>query len=300
MLKEVLSILNFIYSHPLSKGHKIKAFENFIRWQIGLGVLNKKIIAPWVDEARFIAGKGETGLTGNIYSGLMEYEGMVFLLHAIQPNEIFVDVGANVGAYTILASKVANARSIAFEPIPETFERLLDQIHLNRIEHMVDLKNMGVGDTNKMLCFTANRDTTNRVCIDSSTQNTTNVEVTTLDCALNKDESYFLKIDVEGYEYNVLRGSRDILSSSRVSALIIELNGSGLECGHSNEDIHNMLLEFNFKPISYEPKLRKLFELKSFKKNGGNTIYVKDIDLMQIRCLEAPRRQIHTAAGVYL
>lgn len=41
-------------------------------------MLKKKVIVSWVNDARFIAGKGETGLTGNLYAGFMEYEDMVF------------------------------------------------------------------------------------------------------------------------------------------------------------------------------------------------------------------------------
>ena len=67
-------------------------------------MLNRKIIVPWVGDSRFITGSGETGLTGNIYVGFHEYEEMLFLLHALQPTDTFVDVGANVGEYTILAS----------------------------------------------------------------------------------------------------------------------------------------------------------------------------------------------------
>ena len=62
-------------------------------------------------------GNGDIQFRWNIYRGLFEYEDMLFLLHALRPENIFVDVGANVGAYTILSSKVVNAKSVAFEPM---------------------------------------------------------------------------------------------------------------------------------------------------------------------------------------
>lgn len=222
---------------------------------------------------------------------------MVFLLHALQPAETFVDVGANVGAYTILASKVIKSRSIAFEPLPETADRLRDQIQINRIETVVDIRNMGIGDAKSTLSFTNNNDTINKVSLAGDVQNTIRVEVSTLDAECAADVRYFLKIDVEGFEYNVLQGAAKILSSDNVSALIIELNGSGDEFGHGNDEIHQKLLGFNFIPVAYEPQSRTLTRLDGYNRNGGNTIYVKDVDLIAGRCKSAPKRVVHTAGG---
>ncbi len=246
----------------------------------------------------FISGLGETGLTGNLYAGFMEYQDMIFLLHALQPSEIFVDVGANIGAYTILASKVVKSNSIAFEPLPATAERLKDQIQINRINAVVDIRNMGVGDKEGALFFTNNNDTVNKVSLSGEVENTTMVKVSTLDAELSKDRQYFFKIDVEGFEYNVLEGALEVLSNNNVSAIIIELNGSGEEFGHSNEDIHKKLLSFGFFAVAYEPKARILTKLKSYNHDSSNTIYVKDISLMHERCKTAPFRVIHTACGI--
>lgn len=117
-MKTIISTFGFVVGHPLTKKNRFAAIVNFIRWQLGARLVGKKVVVPWVGDSRFIAEIGETGLTGNLYAGFMEYEEMIFLLHALQPNEVFVDVGANIGAYTILASKVVKSKSISFEPLP--------------------------------------------------------------------------------------------------------------------------------------------------------------------------------------
>ncbi len=298
MIKELLKITKFILTHPLIKDNKMNAIMSFIRWQTAVRLLGKKVIVPWVEDSKFITGIGEHGLTANIYTGFMEYEDMLFLLHALQPNETFVDVGANVGSYSILASKVVKVKSISFEPLPETVERLKDQIQINRINDSVSIINKGVGDKRGSLFFTNNRDTTNKVCLTGDTENSTKIEVTTLDDELEKNEKYFFKIDVEGFEYNVIEGGKNVLASPNTSALIIELNGSGDEFGHSNDEIHKKLISFDFKPVSYEPLSRTLTIMNGFNRNGGNTIYVKDVDLTIARCKAAPKRSVHTANGI--
>jgi hypothetical protein len=109
---------------------------------------------------------------------------------------------------------------------------------------------------------------------------------------------YFLKIDVEGFEYNVVAGAARILSSVNVSAVIIELNNSGEEYGYGNEEIHQKLLGFGFTPVAYAPLRRELTRLGSYNHNSGNTIYVKDFEGIAERCRSAPRRIVHTANGL--
>ena len=295
---QLYQVIFFITQHPLNENHKLQAFTNFIKWQIAIRILQKKVIVPWVEDSVFICGLGETGLTGNLYTGFMEYEDMIFLLHALQPTETFVDVGANIGAYTILASKVVKANSIAFEPLNTTAERLKDQIQINRINTAVDIRNIGLGDKEDYLFFTNDKDTVNKISLAGKVENTTMVKVSKLDVELAKDKQYFFKIDVEGFEYNVLEGASEILSNNNVSAVIIELNDSGEEFGHSNEDIHKKLLFFGFIAVAYEPQARNLTKLKSYNKNGGNTIYVKDFALISERCKSAPKRVVHTACGL--
>jgi FkbM family methyltransferase len=297
-IKHLLAVTGFITNHPLNARNRIAALAGFCRWQVGSRLLNKKVIVPWVGESRFIAGRGEAGLTGNIYGGFMEHEEMLFLLHALQQSETFVDVGANVGAYTILASKVVGARSIAFEPLPETADRLRDQIHVNRLEAVVDLRNKGVGARIGTLHFTNNNDTVNRVSLADDPTNTTRVDVSTLDDELAGGTQYFLKIDVEGFEYNVVEGASRILSSADVSAVIIELNGSGEEYGHSDVEVHRRLLSFGFMPVAYDPFCRELTRLSSFNENRDNTIYVREFETIAARCKAAPRRIVHTANGL--
>lgn len=300
MIKTIITTIRFLTTHPLTKTNKIKTLLHFLRWQIGARLLNKNVIIPWVDDSKLIASIGETGATGNLYTGFMEYEDMLFLLHALQPTEIFVDIGANIGAYTILASKVVNAQTIAFEPIPTTFEKLKDQIQINQINHLVKLVNKGVGEKNQTLFFTNNKNTMNKVSAIGEANHTSQVEVINLDGELDRNKNYFFKIDVEGFESNVIEGAHQILSSPNVVAIILELNGSGNQFGHSDESLHNRIISYNFVPVSYNPIDRSLSVLSNYNKNNKNTIYVKDINLIRARCLSAAKRCVHTAHDVYV
>ncbi len=66
------------------------------------------------------SGARMSGATGNLGVGLHEFVDMAFVVHFLREGDLFLDIGANVGSFTVLAAGVARARSFAFEPIADT------------------------------------------------------------------------------------------------------------------------------------------------------------------------------------
>jgi hypothetical protein len=110
-------------SHPLNQQHKLEAIIRFLRWQVGSRIVSGDIVYYWINDTKFIVRPGETGLTGNIYCGLHEFSDMAYVLHVLAADEVFVDIGANVGSYTLLACAVKKAKGYCFEPIPSTYKK---------------------------------------------------------------------------------------------------------------------------------------------------------------------------------
>ena len=291
---KLLNTLLFIMNHPLNKKNKLGSLLCFLKWQLKSRLYKSEHIYRWVDKINFIVKRGEHAMTGNLYIGLMEYEDMSFVLHSLKETDNFYDIGANVGSYTLLASGVKRCKSFCFEPIQSTFERLIDNVNLNKIQHLVDARNIGIGDRNEILSFTNDLNTQNRVSKDSDIDNTENVDVIRLDDNFKPSIPSIAKIDVEGFEDFVLKGGKNFFSSSNTIALIIELNGSGKIFNIEDDEIHKEILSFGFSPIRYAPFERRLTSLESYNSNG-NTIYVKDIEAIQKRCNESDSVCIHTS-----
>ena len=68
--------------------------------------------------------------TGLFLEQLYDFSGMAFFCHFMQEDELLVDVGANVGAYGLLAAKVTGCRLVACEPAPDTFATLSANVRL--------------------------------------------------------------------------------------------------------------------------------------------------------------------------
>ncbi len=288
-----MSLLNtyrFIASHPLTRMHRTAALIRWLRWQVGSRVLGWPVAVPFVGETRLLAKPGMTGATGNVYCGLHEFEDMAFVLHFLRAGDLFVDIGANIGSYTILAS-AAKADVISFEPVPTTFETLLDNIHLNRLEKTVDARNAAVGRSNGELEMIADQDTTNQVLTDAHpyTGASVRVPVVALDSALQGRTPRLIKIDVEGFETEVLAGAQATLQHPALAAVLMELNGSGARYGFDEDGLHRDMLAMGFRPHRYEPLGRRLIDLEGARSGSGNTLYLRDHDAIQVTLKAAPR-----------
>lgn len=286
----LLSTVRFIANHPLNRGNKREAVGRFVKWQIGSRLIQGAFIHEWVNGSKFVVRKGETGLTGNIYTGLFEFVDMAFLLHFLRGEDLFVDVGANMGSYTILACAAVGASGYAFEPIPKTYERLVENVRLNHLEARVNCWNRGVGARPGRTAFTSDYGPANRV-FDPAEGNPIAVEVdmTSLDIALGDETPSLLKIDVEGYEAPVLEGAKNTLQKETLQAVIMELNGSGSRYGFSESKIQEEMYDYGFRIHSYDPLSRTLVESDVGGLDGDNCLFIRDCVFVGDRLRRAPR-----------
>jgi FkbM family methyltransferase len=280
--------LSFIVSHPLARLHRRAALGRWLRWQLGKRLLPGPLAVPYVDDLRLLIAPGMTGATGNYYCGLHEFEDMAFVLHLLRPGDGFADVGANIGSYTLLAL-AAGAQADAFEPVPAAFSALMDNVNLNGAAQRVRAHNRAVGAQKGSLQMTMDRDTMNRAVPAQAAPAAVvaSVEMTTLDEAFaGRAAPALLKVDVEGYESQVLQGARGLLADPALQAVILELNGSGNAYGFDDEAIHQGMLAQGFQPCRYEPFSRRL-GARQERSNVGNTLYVRDLEAAAQRVASA-------------
>lgn len=139
-------------------------------------------------------------------------------------NGIFIDVGANIGSYTLIASEQKKWKVISIEPHPQTFKELVENISLNSRSNIIPL-NIALTNKNSKAILSINDidSTKNRIVKNGDKiNNTVNVSCRKLDsiCSELKIEPLLVKIDVEGNEKEVLDGFKEYLNL--VQLLIIE------------------------------------------------------------------------------
>lgn len=163
----------------------------------------------------------------------------------LKPGCVALDVGANVGAYTLLLGQWVGAagKVVAFEPMPQVFQALKQHLALNGLAGIVEPVNAAVSDSTTTARMGGGDSLgSNRLLSGNDAQSVSGVEVQclTLDqfCKDPRIDPAFIKIDVEGFETAVLRGAREVIrqGGDRL-ALFVELHPTTWkELGFSKEE----------------------------------------------------------------
>jgi FkbM family methyltransferase len=261
--------------HELARHHQIKSLSRFVRLQVATRLLQRSIVIQFINNVKLIVSYGMTGANGNYYWGLHEYNDMAFTIHYMRQNDLFIDVGANIGSYTVLASGVSRARTICFEPVPATIERLRANIAVNELGALVEVRQLCIGSIKSTVKFTTNFDTTNRIA--DGDEASIEVPMSKLDDELRDCDPVLIKIDAEGFDNDVVRGASSLLSRSFPCAIIIETVSA---------ETHRVLEGYGFQLCHYDPRLRRILPERSV--DGNNKLYIRDLSFASMRVSTAP------------
>lgn len=173
-------------------------------------------------------------------------------------NGVIVDIGAQIGLYSLYAKNLKNYIFYSYEPYEESFNLLKDNILLNEILN-VNVINRGISDKweKKKLKVCKNHTGLNtlgenllRFSKDESEE--IEIQVSSLD-----DEFYYtdtdisyIKIDTEGWEYNILRGGVNIINKCKPD-IQLEWNVTNMnQCGVNENDLKSLLFDMGYVLVS--------------------------------------------------
>ena len=236
--------------HPLGRRRPLRTLLRIGRWQLMSRLRQGPHDVAWIGGARLLVERGMTGATGNVYFGLHEVPDMAFLVHLLRPDELLLDIGANIGSYTVLAATAAQARVIAFEPHPRTAAALERNVAHNGLGGRVDVRRVALSDADGEGALTDGLDAMNYLVIgDPGSDDLCTVPLRTLDGEIGEAAPTMLKIDVEGHEENVLAGATRVLAQPQLEAIEIET---------VTEAIEARILAAGFSEAFYDPFTRSL------------------------------------------
>jgi FkbM family methyltransferase len=173
-----------------------------------------------------------------------------FLSSVARYDTIVADVGANQGLYTLWLARIAtNGQIYAFEPDPDLFQCLENNVRSNRLQNVSTIQ-AAVSNRSGTLAFTTNslNRGDNRVITKGSHDTGMNrVPAVTLDQSIPEDRLDLLKIDVQGFEIEVLLGAQKILTSNPHLTIVFEFWPYGLrQAGHRPNELWDLLQEAGF------------------------------------------------------
>jgi FkbM family methyltransferase len=263
----------------------VRALLTFVAWQLWKRTTRRAITATYWRglKVRVHPDSKSAGLA--LYTGLPEYDEMLFAERFLKPGDVVIDVGANIGLYSLLAaSKTGSGRVVALEPHPVAAGRLRENVALNKIQN-VQVHAEAAGAEAGSAQLTANLDTVNHIVSGSAATGTISVPVRTLDSLVDPGERVALvKLDAEGFESAVLAGAGRLLNEQAVTAWIVEVRGHGGRYGSDDQTVMERFERFGYLPFRYSADRNELTASgRPTGESEWNLIFVRDPDEVRRR-----------------
>jgi FkbM family methyltransferase len=289
VLQDIAGVARLIRDYPLNRNalDRGRAWGRFLAWQ-ALGRLTPDTLeAPFVNGTR-LRVKRRLGGRLHYVLGMAEFDDMAFVAHLLRPGEVFADVGANIGAYSLVAA-AAGARCVAFEPAPQARRYLEQNVASNGLADRIELQACAVGAAAGSISVTAGMGEINHVLRAGESTETLQVPMASLDGFFaGRTPPVLIKIDVEGFETEVVRGADGLLAARKPLALLLEMTGHGARYGYDEAALRRDLVARGYALCRYEALSRRLHRLDpAAGPLPYNLLFIRDPEEAQRRLREA-------------
>jgi FkbM family methyltransferase len=210
-------VVRYVWTHPSNSGRRLRALLRAARYQAQTRLLGRRAMARLGERSRLWVDPHRTAASMVLYANPPDLPEMLVWRRALRDGGLFVDVGANVGTYTLWAAE-QGAEVIALEPAADTFGLLEENIALNR--YRVTAVRAAAGDHCGSARFTVGLDAGNSLAPDGAVA----TDLVTVDSLIGDRPVTGMKVDVEGFEIDVLRGAARALADRRIGLIQIEWN----------------------------------------------------------------------------
>jgi FkbM family methyltransferase len=254
-------IAGAIWRHPASRRRRVRRLANFLAWQFVKRVFKRPVVIRFHNQ-RLKCYPDSTSTSAALYfSGYPDYWEMKFLQAYLRPGDHFLDVGANTGVYSILASAyIGPAGHIdAFEPVERTAARIEEQAALNGLDHL-RVHRFAVCDADGELEFgySGSDAMMHLQRTGEHAQDALRVSSIRLDTFEPYAQYALGKMDIEGAEPLALAGAQERLRQANPPVWLLELAGYSTLYGVSSDEVVQRLAEAGFECAVFNPETATL------------------------------------------
>jgi FkbM family methyltransferase len=244
MLSDAPQVVGFIWRHPANRGRRFRVLKRACMFQLRARLRGQRSLATIGRQSQLWAELGFTSATRAVYANPPDWPEMLVWEREPLTARLFVDIGANVGLYSLFAAE-HGAEVIAVEPGREAYQRLVENAALNK--YAIKAVWAAASNLPGTIRVTQDRDSVNVISDQGEL-----VPATTIDELLGEVSAAGVKIDVEGYERLVLEGAERALAAHRIGLLQLEWNSRCLEAlGEDRDPVAALLTRHGY--VLYRP-----------------------------------------------
>ncbi len=275
-------VLKYIWTHPSNRQRKLRAVGESVYWQVEKRLTKRSRDLKVFNGMKLRCYPNSRGAAMMIYSGgWYDYDDMDFVRRYLRPGDAVLDIGANIGVYTLLSASIIGptGKIVAYEPNGESFERLLENIKINGLENRVDARRVAVGETRGSVKFHKKQDVSNRIAHAGESAKEPDafeeVPCVVLDEELRQTPFTLGKIDIEGAEMMAFRGATQMLREGNPPVWLMELKDRLLRpFGTSAREVADLLDQSGYQLATYEADRRELVLLDDPRNYDGNALAI--------------------------
>lgn len=243
ILRDSLVVIRYVWTHPSNSGHRMRAVARALAFQLRGRAFGRPSRIP-CGERSVIEISPAQGASGLAYANPLEAPEIAVWRKHLKPGDLFIDVGAHIGSYTLWAIE-QGAAVISVEPDPGAAAALRRNLQIN--SYAADVIEAAVADIEGEVPYTVGLGVLNHI-VPEGGPDTRPVPATTLDSIIGSRTAAGVKIDVEGAEALVLRGASRALAEGRIELIQMEWNPQSFQnFGASRDEIAGMLSAAGFE-----------------------------------------------------
>ena len=221
-----------------------------------------------------------------------EQQEIKFLTKILRKGDVFLDIGSNYGYYSLIAAKKVCSRGkvYAIEPVAKTFYRLERNIKLNKIKNILPFR-LAFSSSNGMFPMNISQegyDAWNSLGKPTAGDNydVEIIETQRLDDFIQANylmrKIKMVKIDVEGWEYEVLNGGLKFFSEQETLIIQLEFNEAALHgAGSSSKILIEKITSLGYKLYRYDGKKNELISFTYNDEDLDTNLYaIKNLELV--------------------
>lgn len=278
----VTSLYNLL-QHPENHLQKFQTVVRIIWWKVNALFFHFPLYYPLTSSLVCICRPESSYASLVVYCHRPEPEVSALIEHFVTSGDVVIDVGANIGAISLLAASKRPKQVFAFEPDSRVYPYLVENIHINKLENVIRTYPIALSNKNGRVTFT-HSGTTETSHITHSSEAGKSVKTQTLDTFFIEQKLkrvQLAKIDVEGAEMMVLQGAKKVLREQRIECLSLELNAGNYQYETSHKEIIDFLQSSGYKILLFsQGKFTKMEDFPS-QDETINLIAVKDFKTQQ-------------------
>lgn len=252
----------FIYTHTVNKKNPIRTTVKLIRWKTAKLFTDKSFIVN-LGKVRCICPT-QSSYGGMIYlTKYPEYWETIVVKNILKKGSAMIDVGSNIGYYTILgAGEMQGGKVYAFDVDTRPIKAFLENIRFNNLQDKVVFTQVLVSDKNGFEYFKKEKQSEmSHIVVNGKSKGAKRRKSVKLDTFAKENELEkirLIKIDVEGAEFKVISGMKNLLKNKKVDYLMTEINKEIYNFGNKPKELYKLLQQSGYNLFVVDNGLREL------------------------------------------